>query len=44
MQKYIDYYEVLEVRENASNEVIKMAYKALALKYLVECLRVVDID
>ena len=28
-----DYYELLEVRNDASNEVIKMAYKALALKY-----------
>ena len=28
-----DYYETLEVRENASTEVIRMAYKALALKY-----------
>lgn len=33
MRTFIDYYEVLEVRENASDEVIKMAYKALALKY-----------
>ena len=27
------YYEILQVTENASNEVIKMAYKALAKKY-----------
>lgn len=33
MKAFIDYYEILEVRENASEEVIKMAYKALALKY-----------
>lgn len=29
----INYYEVLEIRENASHEVVRMAYKALALKY-----------
>jgi DnaJ-class molecular chaperone len=28
-----NYYELLEVRENASSEVISMAYKALARKY-----------
>ena len=33
MNESLDYYEILEVRENASQEVIKMAYKALALKY-----------
>jgi DnaJ-class molecular chaperone len=27
------YYEILEVRDDASQEVIKMAYKALCLKY-----------
>ena len=27
------YYEVLEVSENASEEVIRMAYKALCRKY-----------
>ena len=27
------YYEILQVTENASDEVIKMAYKALAKKY-----------
>ena len=29
----INYYEVLEVSENASKEVIEKAYKALAKKY-----------
>ena len=29
----MNYYEILEINENASNEVIKMAYKALILKY-----------
>lgn len=29
----INYYEVLEISQNASEEVIKMAYKALAKKY-----------
>lgn len=29
----MNYYEILEIKENASPEVIKMAYKALILKY-----------
>ena len=31
--KYVNYYELLQVREDASDEVIKMAYKALVKKY-----------
>ena len=29
----MDYYEILEIKEDASEEVIKAAYKALAKKY-----------
>ena len=29
----MNYYEILQVSENASEEVIRMAYKALAKKY-----------
>ena len=29
----MNYYEILEIKENASEEVIKAAYKALAKKY-----------
>ena len=29
----MNYYEILEINEKASPEVIKMAYKALILKY-----------
>lgn len=31
--KELNYYEILEIKENASAEVIKAAYKALAKKY-----------
>lgn len=33
MEKLVNYYDVLEINENASDEVIKAAYRALAKKY-----------
>jgi DnaJ-class molecular chaperone len=33
MNKIVNYYKILEVREDASSEVIEKAYKALCVKY-----------
>ena len=33
MSKSQTYYEILEISENASQEVVRMAYKALAMKF-----------